>query len=183
MVKRELLSPKINIEDYIRTRIMETIDELLLGIMMVNANATRNAAGKVFMAVKALMSAMVLINLDRILERKSEEERVWYERRGYIVPTKSIKGVSLDLSGLGYREIWTVADKALDLHEYQYNGLDPGFSPYKRREEAMRDMIMVMNIISERLYEWTGKYWDEEIRRAFDEFVKKFDEFRKKHSQ
>ncbi len=104
-------------------------------------------------------------------------------RDGYIVPTKSIKGVSLDLSELGYREIWTVADKALDLHEYQYNGLDPGFSPCKRREEAMRDMIMVMNIISERLYEWTGKYWDEEIRRAFDEFVKKFDEFRKKHSQ
>jgi hypothetical protein len=60
MVKRGLLSPKINIEDYIRTRIMETIDELLLGIMMINANATRNAAGKVFMAVKALMSAMVL---------------------------------------------------------------------------------------------------------------------------
>jgi len=47
----------------------------------------------------------------------------------------------------------------------------------------MRDIIIVMGIISERLYEWTGKYWDEEIRRAFDEFVKKFNEFRKKHSQ
>jgi hypothetical protein len=54
-------------------------------------------------------------------------------RDGYIVPTKSIKGVSLDLSELGYREIWTVADKALDLHEYQYNDLDPDKMNYKPR--------------------------------------------------
>jgi hypothetical protein len=134
-VERELLSPKIDVKSYIRARVMEVIDELLLSIMMLEAGATRNAAGKAFVAVKALLSAMVLINLDRLLAlKRDEKEKKWYEKKAYTVPTKSIKGISLDLFELGYREIGAIADKALNLHDYQYNGLDQTSAPTKRKK-------------------------------------------------
>ena len=44
-MERELLSPKIDVKSYIRARVMEVIDELSLSIMMLEAGATRNAAG------------------------------------------------------------------------------------------------------------------------------------------
>lgn len=180
-MERELLSPKIDVKSYIRARVMEVIDELSLSIMMLEAGATRNAAGKAFVAVKALISAMVLINLDRLLALKREEkEKKWYEKKAYTVPTKSIKGISLDLFELGYREIGTIADKALNLHDYQYNGLDPDFSPYKKREEAVRDIVVLIDAVVEKLPQWTGSYWDEEIKRGFEHLTKRLEDFKKK---
>jgi ribosomal protein S9 len=182
-VERELLSPKIDVKSYIRARVMEVIDELSLSIMMLEAGATRNAAGKAFVAVKALISAMVLINLDRLLAlKREEEEKKWYEKKAYTVPTKSIKGISLDLFELGYKEIGAFADKALNLHDYQYNGLDPDFSPYKKREEAVRDAVVLIDAVVEKLPQWTGSYWDEEIKRGFEHLTKRLEDFKKRHA-
>ena len=151
-MERELLSPKIDVKGYIRARIMEVIDELSLSIVMLKAGATRNAAGKAFVAVKALINAMVLINLDRLLAlKRDEKEKRWYKKKAYTVPTKSIKGISLDLFELGYREIGAIADKALNLHDYQYDGLDTDFSPYKKKEEAVRDIVVLVDAVVEKL--------------------------------
>jgi hypothetical protein len=73
-VERGLLSPKIDVKSYIRAKVMEVIDELSLSIMMLEAGATRNAAGKAFVAVKALISAMVLINLEQVTGPKEGRE-------------------------------------------------------------------------------------------------------------
>jgi hypothetical protein len=105
-VERELLSPKIDVKSYIRARVMEVIDELSLSIMMLEAGATRNAAGKAFVAVKALISAMVLINLDRLLAlKREEEEKKWYEKKLTQSPRSLSRGYRWTYSSWGTRKL------------------------------------------------------------------------------
>ena len=105
-MERELLSPKIDVKSYIRARVMEVIDELSLSIMMLEAGATRNAAGKAFVAVKALISAMVLINLDRLLAlKREEEEKKWYEKKLTQSPRSLSRGYRWTYSSWGTRKL------------------------------------------------------------------------------
>ena len=56
----------MNKKAYIKARIIETLDDLDIAINMWVAGRTRNSAGKVFSAVKALLSALVTKNLDKL---------------------------------------------------------------------------------------------------------------------
>jgi hypothetical protein len=101
-VERGLLSPNIDVKSYIRAKVMEVIDELSLSIMMLEAGATRNAAGKAFVAVKALISAMVLINLDRLMAlKRDEKEKKWYEKKAYKSPRSRSRGYRWTYSSWG----------------------------------------------------------------------------------
>ena len=62
----KLSSPRIDRKAYIRARIIETLDDLDVGINMWLAGRTRNSAGKIFNAVKALLLALVTKNLDKL---------------------------------------------------------------------------------------------------------------------
>lgn len=65
-----------------------------------------------YLAVKALLSALVTKNLDK-LSAKHE----WYAKRGYITPTHALKGISIDLA-----QCREYNNLAFLLHDYQYNG-------------------------------------------------------------
>lgn len=75
-----------------------------------------NASSKAFIAVKAIISALVVKNFDNILKSKSEKEKDWYERVGYSAPTTG----SYDLEKLGY-DVQLIVKTALLLHSFSYN--------------------------------------------------------------
>jgi len=107
-VEERLTSPKIDRRAYIRARVLEVLGDLDVGINMWLAGGSRNAAGKVFNAVKALLSALVTKNLGKLSSNE------WYMKKGYTAPTHSLKGISIDLGKLGYTGI----DNWLIRHSY-----------------------------------------------------------------
>ena len=62
----ELTSLKIDRKAYIRARIIESLSDLDVAANMWMAGMSRNSAGKAFNAVKALVSALVTKNLDKL---------------------------------------------------------------------------------------------------------------------
>jgi Archaeal PaREP1/PaREP8 family. len=160
-MEEKLISPKIDKKAYIRTRIIETLDDLDIAINMWIAGRSRNSAGKVFSAVKALLSALVTKNLDKLSSD-------WYIKKGYNAPTRSLKGISIDLVRLGYIEIENITNIAFLLHDYQYNGFDPDFSKYKNKNEVLHDVILVSRSILNRIKEWFKEEWDKDLDKIYD---------------
>jgi Archaeal PaREP1/PaREP8 family. len=74
-MEEKLISLKIDRKAYIKARIIETLDDIDVAIYMWIAGRSRNSAGKVFSAVKALLSALVTKNLDRLPNSD------WYAKR------------------------------------------------------------------------------------------------------
>ena len=165
-----------------KARLLEVLYDLKLALAMFNSGASRNAAGKAFGAVKALLSALVVENSAKIVQGKGEEERRWYERKGYTVPTHGMKGISMDLIRLGFTNLRAVSLTALDLHDYQYNGFDPDFSPYRTRKEVREDILFVVSEVLSNLKSWFQGVWDEELEREYSDLRAKFQEFSKQPS-
>ncbi|BDC17112.1 PaREP1 family protein [Acidianus sp. HS-5] len=160
-MEEKLTSPKIDRKAYVRARIIETLDDIDVATNMWIAGRSRNSAGKIFSAVKALLSALVTKNLDKL----SNE---WYVKRGYNAPTHSLKGISIDLSKLGYAQVENIADKAFLLHDYQYNGFDPDFPKYKKKEEVLHDILIVSNFILNNIKEWFKDEWDSDLDKIYE---------------
>ncbi|MFP3202089.1 MAG: PaREP1 family protein [Sulfolobus sp.] len=158
----KLISPKIDRKAYIKARIIETLDDIDVAIHMWIAGRSRNSAGKVFSAVKALLSALVAKNLDRLPNSD------WYAKRGYNAPTHSLKGISMDLAKLGFTQVENITDKAFLLHDYQYNGFDPDFSKYKKKEEVLHDILIVSNFILDHIKEWFKEEWDNDLDNVYN---------------
>jgi hypothetical protein len=161
MCEDRLISPKIDRMAYVRARTMEVLSDLNVGINMWLAGGTRNAAGKVFGAVKALVSALVTKNLDKLSTNE------WYLKRGYAAPTHALKGISIDLAKLGYADIEDLVDKAFLLHGYQYNGFDPDFSVYKTKDEVLHDIIIVTETILRNVKDWFKNEWGPDLDRLY----------------
>jgi hypothetical protein len=160
-VEGKLVSPKINRAAYVRARLLEVLSDLSIGINMWLAGSTRNAAGKVFSAVKALASALVTKNLDKLSTNE------WYLKRGYAAPTHALRGISIDLAKLGYADIEGLVDKALLLHGYQYNGFDPDLSVYKTKDEVLHDIIIVIETILRNVKDWFRDEWGPDLDRLY----------------
>jgi hypothetical protein len=161
MMEKKLISPKINKKAYIKARIIETLDDLDIAINMWIAGRTRTSAGKVFSAVKALLSALVTKNLDKLSSD-------WYIKKGYSDPTRSLKGISIDLVKLGYKEVENITNIAFLLHDYQYNGFDPDFSKYKSKDEVLHDIILVSKSILNEIKEWFKEEWDQDLDKIYE---------------
>jgi hypothetical protein len=97
---------------------------------------------------------------------KSDEERRWLMDRAVLrVPTSRIKTLSQMLESLGHNSLSAWSDKALDLHDYQYNGLDldMAVSKYRSREEVAVDVKLLVKELVRRVEELKPrvKWYDE----------------------
>lgn len=171
--------PRPSGEDYASARLLEALVESLLALRFLEEGLVRNAAGKAFQAWRAVLAALLRLELDKLKAlAKDEEERRWLEERAVPrVPTTRMVPLSQRLSELGYLDVsaWTVV--ALSLHDYQYHGPDPdmALSKYRTRGEAavaVREMVKAVVNYVEKL---RGRAkWTEEHERALDELKKKF---------
>ncbi|MEM1637566.1 MAG: PaREP1 family protein [Pyrobaculum sp.] len=132
--------PKLTAEEYASVRVLEALVESKLALELLERGLVRNAAGKAFQAWRAVLAALLRLELDRLrAAAKTEEERRWLEEKAVPrVPTSRMVTFSQRHRELDYGDISAWADRALNLHDYQYNGPDPdmALSKYKSRGEA-----------------------------------------------
>jgi len=143
--------PKPTSADYASARLLEALVEARLALDFLRRGLTRNAAGKAFQAWKAVLAALLKLELERLKAlAKSEEERRWLEERAVPrVPTTKMIPLSQMLRELGYREASAWTNLALNLHDYQYHGPDPdmALSKYRTREEAARAVVELVSAV------------------------------------
>jgi uncharacterized membrane protein len=91
--------PKPSDEGYIEARLLEALAEARLALEFLERGLTRNAAGKAFQAWKALLAALLRLELERLKAlARSEEERRWFESKAVPrVPTGKMVSLSLML--------------------------------------------------------------------------------------
>jgi hypothetical protein len=149
--------PKPTSEDYISARLLEALTEANLALEFLSKGLVRNAAGKAFQAWRAFLASLLRLELDRLLKIvKSDEERRWLMDRAVPrVPTGRMKALSQMLEMVGYSGISSATDKALNLHDYQYNGPDPDMavSKYRSRGEAAVDVKLLVRELVRRVEE------------------------------
>ncbi|MEL9990105.1 MAG: PaREP1 family protein [Thermoproteus sp.] len=169
--------PKPSAEEYASVRVLEALVESKLALDFLEKGLVRNAAGKAFQAWRAVLAALLRLELDRFKAlAKSEEERRWLEEKAVPrVPTTRIVMLSQRLRELGYGDISYITSQALNLHDYQYHGPDPdmALSKYRSREEAavaVRELVEAVAEYAERLK--AKAKWTEDHERAL-EAVKK----------
>ncbi len=140
--------PKPSDEGYVSARLLEALAEGGLALRFLKEGLVRNAAGKAFQAWRALVAALLRLELDRLKAVvKSDEERKWLETTAVPrVPTSRIKALSQMLEAIGYDDVslWTAL--SLNLHDYQYHGPDPdmAMSKYSSRVEAAYDVVKLV---------------------------------------
>jgi len=165
--------PKPDDERYVEARLLEALVEAGLALEFLERGLTRNAAGKAFQAWKALLAALLRLELGRLKAlAKTEEERRWLESTAVPrVPTTKMKTLARMLEDLGHEAISAWTDKALDLHDYQYHGPDPdmALSKYTTREEAAADIVMMVREIIRRVEALKSRVWSRELEKALEE--------------
>jgi PaREP1 len=172
LVERPL--PKPSDEGYIEARLLETLGEARQALEYLERGLTRNAAGKAFQAWKALLAALLRLELERLKAlAKTEEERRWLESKAVPrVPTTKMKELGRLLEEAGHYGISAWTDKALDLHDYQYHGPDPdmALSKYATRESAAADVVELLQELTKRVEALKGRIkWNEELEKALEE--------------
>jgi hypothetical protein len=135
-------------EEYVEARIIESLSDLLLARFMEGRvqkeGYTRNSAGKAFSAVKALLSAFVVTKEDKLVDlAKDDREKKWIKEKAHVVPTHGMYGLAQMLKKIGI-DVINLVNYALDLHEYQHNGFEPGFSKYTKKGQVLEDLITVV---------------------------------------
>ncbi len=159
---------------YVEARLLETLGEARLALEYLERGLTRNAACKAFQAWKALLAALLRLELERLKAlAKTEEERRWLESRAVPrVPTTKMKELSRLLEEVGQEGIPFVTALALDLHEYQYHGPDPdmALSKYTTRESAAADVLLLLKELARRVETLRSRVkWTEELEKALEE--------------
>ncbi len=166
--------PKPSDEGYIEARLLEALGEARLALEYLERGLTRNAACKAFQAWKALLAALLRLELERLKAlAKTEEEKRWLESRAVPrIPTTKMKELSRLLKEAGHEAITAWTDKALDLHDYQYHGPDPdmALSKYTTRESAAADVVELLQELIKRVEALRSRVkWGEELEKALEE--------------
>ncbi|AAL62494.1 PaREP1 family protein [Pyrobaculum aerophilum] len=148
-----LSKPWVDLEKYRRDRLKEALYEAELAEEFLKNGLIRNAAGKAFQAVKAYLAAVAAAHRDRIVAAFPGRRRISpakvVERGEWIIavmPTSRMREVA---AIVGDRELRLMVELALDLHEFQYNGLDGDaeVSRYASEEMVRRDIEEVVAFI------------------------------------
>jgi flagellar motor component MotA len=130
-----------------------------------------SAASKIFLAVKEIISALIVKNFDRFLQDKSEKEKEWYQRIGYSAPTTGIIGISYELERLGYN-ISLAVKTALFLHFFSYNVFDPNLINYRDKEDIKKDIIYIIDFIGSNIKKYFEDIMDEKLESNLNELIK-----------
>jgi hypothetical protein len=159
---------------YVEARLLEALVEAHLALRFLREGLVRNAAGKAFQAWKALLAALLRLELERLKAlAKTEEEKRWLESKAVPrVPTAKMKSLSRLLEEVGHGGISLWTDRALDLHDYQYHGPDPSgeLSKYATREDAVADIKSVLQELARRVEALKNRVrWSDELKRALEE--------------
>ncbi len=166
--------PKPSDEGYIEARLLEALGEARLALRFLEKGLTRNAACKAFQAWKALLAALLRLELERLKAlAKTEEERRWLESRAVPrIPTAKMKELSRLLRDVGHEGITAWTAVALDLHDYQYHGPDPdmALSKYATRESAAADVLLLLKELTKRIEALKGRIkWGDGLEKALEE--------------
>jgi len=172
LVERPL--PKPSDEGYVEARLLEALGEARLALEFLERGLTRNAACKAFQAWRALLAALLRLELDKLKAvAKTEEERRWLESKAVPrVPTTKMKELSRLLRDAGHEGITAWTAVALDLHDYQYHGPDPdmALSKYATRGSAAADVVELLQELARRVEALRGRVkWSEELEKALEE--------------
>ena len=162
--------PKPSSEGYVEARLLEALGGAWLALEFLERGLTRNAACKAFQAWKALLAALLRLELERLkaLARSEEERRRLESRAVPRVPTTRMKELSRLLKAAGHEAITAWTDKALDLHDYQHHGPDPdmALSKYTTRESAAADMVELLQELTKRIETLKGRVkWGDELEK------------------
>ena len=158
------LDYKSNSKGYIYAKLYDSLVEGKLALEMLQKGLLQNASSKAFLSVKSAVSALVVKNLNEIIELKNEKEKYWYENVGYSAPTTGLIGISKDLKNLGI-DAENVIRIALSLHKFSYNGFDPNFVDYRDSEEVISDIKEVIEWLLNLKY-YFDDFWDEKLEKA-----------------
>jgi hypothetical protein len=166
--------PKPSDEGYIEARLLEALGEARLALEYLERGFTRDAAGMAFHAWKALLAALLRLELEKLKTlAKTEEEKRWLESKAVSrVPTTKMKELGRLLEEAGHYGISAWTDKALDLHDYQYHGPDPdmALSKYTTRESAAADVLLLLKELARRVETLKGRVkWTDELEKALEE--------------
>jgi len=166
--------PKPSSEGYIETRLLEALGEARLALEYLERGFTRDAAGMAFHAWKALLAALLRLELEKLKAlARSEEEKRWLESKAVPrVPTTRMKELSRLLKEAGHEGITAWTAVALDLHDYQYHGPDPSgeLSKYATRESAAADLVELLQELVKRVEALKGRVrWSDELEKALEE--------------
>jgi DNA repair exonuclease SbcCD ATPase subunit len=166
--------PKPSDEGYVEARLLEALGEARLALEYLERGLTRNAACKAFQAWKALLAALLRLELEKLkaLARSEEERRRLESKAVPQVPTAKMKELGRLLEEAGHHGISAWTDKALDLHDYQYHGPDPDavLSKYATRESAAADVVELLQELTRRIEALKGRIkWGEELEKALEE--------------
>jgi hypothetical protein len=172
VVERPL--PEPSDEGYVEARLLEALVEARLALRFVGKGVTRNAAGKAFQAWKALLAALLRLELDKLKAlARSEEERRWLESKAVPrVPTTKMKPLARLLEAMGHDGLALWTGNVLLLHDYQYHGPDPSgeLSKYATREDAVADILSAVQELARRIETLRGRVkWSEELEKALQE--------------
>jgi hypothetical protein len=162
---------------YVEARLLEALVEAHLALRFLREELVRNAAGKAFQAWKALLAALLRLELERLKAIvRTDEERRWLESKALPrVPTTRMKELSRLLKEAGHEAITAWTDKALNLHDYQYHGPDPemALSKYTTRESAAADVVELLQELTRRVEALKKRIkWGEELEKALEEVKK-----------
>jgi hypothetical protein len=165
--------PKPSDEGYVEARLLETLGEARLALEYLKRGFTRDAAGMTFHAWKALLAALLRLELDKLKAMAKTEERRWLESKAVPrVPTTRMKELGRLLEEVGHYGIsaWTAV--ALDLHDYQYHGPDPDavLSKYATRQSAAADVLLLLKELTRRVETLKSRVkWGDELEKALEE--------------
>ncbi len=138
LVERPL--PRPSSGEYASARLLEALMEVWLALDFLGRGLTRSAAGKAFQAWRAVLAALLRLELERLkAAARTEEERKWLEEKAVPrIPITRMVTLSQMLEELGCGNIAHVTMAALSLHDYQHHGPDPdmALSKYRTRGEA-----------------------------------------------
>ncbi|MEM1638153.1 MAG: PaREP1 family protein [Pyrobaculum sp.] len=153
----EVERPWRDLEKYREDRLAEALYEAELAERFLKNGLLRNAAAKAFQAVKAYLASEAARRREVVAEAypgvKSTRRGRKAARADWIIavmPTNKMKEVA---QLLGDRELELAVEKALDLHEFQYNGLDPygDVARYASREAVEKDIADVVEFVRRRV--------------------------------
>jgi hypothetical protein len=167
--------PKPSEESYVEAKLLEALVEARLALRFLREGIARNAAGKALQAWKALLAALLRLELESLKAlAKTEEEKKWLET-AISVPTTKMKTLSNMLEDLGHAGLAFATSAALDLHDYQYHGPDPdmALSKYATREEAAVDIVRLAAEVAKRVEALKSRIkWNDELEKALEEVKK-----------